>query len=113
MVIGTGNLSERTVGYFTKWGDGAYDINPIANITKREVYILAKHLQVPDRILNKKPSAGLWEGQTDEGEMGITYDQIDEFILNGTSGNSEIDEKIQEKKNRNMHKIEPISTFKG
>lgn len=45
--------------------------------------------------------------------MGITYDQIDEFILNGTSGNSEIDEKIQEKKNRNMHKIEPISTFKG
>lgn len=113
LVIGTGNLSERTVGYFTKWGDGAYDINPIANITKREVYILAKHLQVPDRILNKKPSAGLWEGQTDEGEMGITYDQIDEFILNGTSGNSEIDEKIQEKKNRNMHKIEPISTFKG
>ena len=56
LVIGTGNLSERTVGYFTKWGDGANDFNPIAKLTKKEVYIVAKHLQVPYSIINKKPS---------------------------------------------------------
>lgn len=111
LVIGTGNLSERTVGYFTKWGDGACDINPIGMLTKKEVYILAKYLQVPESIINKKPSAGLWEGQTDEEELGIKYEQIDEFILNGTSGNEEIDALIKTKNEKIIHKLEPIPIF--
>lgn len=111
LVIGTGNLSERTVGYFTKWGDGACDINPMGMLTKREVYILAKYLQVPECIINKKPSAGLWEGQTDEEELGIKYEQIDEFILNGTSGDEEVDKVIKIKNERAMHKLKQISVF--
>lgn len=111
LVIGTGNLSERTVGYFTKWGDGACDINPIGMLTKKEVYILAKYLQVPECIINKKPSAGLWEGQTDEEELGIKYEQIDEFILNGTSGDEKIDNLIKTKNDRAMHKLNQIPIF--
>jgi len=111
LVIGTSNLSERTVGYFTKWGDGGSDLNPIGMLTKREVYILAKYLQVPNCIINKKPSAGLWEGQTDEEELGIKYEQIDEFILNGTCGNEQIDNIIKIKNQRAMHKLNPIPIF--
>jgi len=111
LVIGTSNLSERTVGYSTKWGDGASDLNPLGMITKREVYILAKYLQVPECIINKKPSAGLWEGQTDEEELGIKYEQIDEFILNGTSGDEQIDNLIKIKNERAMHKVNPIPIF--
>lgn len=111
LVIGTGNLSERTVGYFTKWGDGGCDLNPLANITKREVYILAKYLQVPENIINKKPSAELWEGQNDEDELGITYDKIDDYILNGTTGNENDDNLIRTKNTIALHKLEPIPTF--
>lgn len=111
LVIGTSNLSERTVGYSTKWGDGASDLNPLGMITKREVYILAKYLQIPECIINKKPSAGLWEGQTDEEELGIKYEQIDEFILNGTSGEQQIDNLIKIKNKRAMHKLNPIPIF--
>ena len=111
LVIGTSNLSERTVGYSTKWGDGASDFNPLGMITKREVYILAKYLGIPECIINKKPSADLWEGQTDEEELGIKYEQIDEFILNGTSGNEQIDNLIKIKNERAMHKLNPIPIF--
>lgn len=111
LVIGTSNLSERTVGYSTKWGDGASDLNPLGMITKREIYILAKYLQVPECIINKKPSAGLWEGQTDEEELGIKYEQIDEFILNGTSGDEQIDTSIKTKNERAMHKLNQIPIF--
>jgi len=111
LVIGTGNLSERTIGYFTKWGDGGCDLNPIANITKREVYILAMYLGIPDSIINKKPSAELWEGQNDEDEIGISYDMLDEYILNGTSGDADIDKLIESKKQKAMHKLNPIPTF--
>ena len=111
LVIGTGNLSERTVGYFTKWGDGANDINPIGMLTKKEVYIMAKYLGVPSLIINKKPSADLWEGQTDEAELGISYSQIDEYILNGTTGNIEIDNIIKTKHERTNHKLKPIPIF--
>ena len=111
LVIGTGNLSEATVGYFTKWGDGACDLNPLRMITKREVYILAKYLQVPECIINKKPSAGLWEGQTDEEELGIKYEQIDKFILNGTSGSDKIDDLIKNKNQKSLHKLSEIQIF--
>ena len=108
LVIGTGNLAERTVGYFTKWGDGACDLNPLAMLTKQEVRTLARYLEVPACIIDKKPSAGLWEGQTDEGELGMTYQQIDDYIINGTSGNTEIDRKIEEKIEKSAHKLAPI-----
>ena len=111
LVIGTSNLSERTVGYFTKWGDGACDLNPIAMLTKQEVYALAKYLEVPPCIINKKPSAGLWEGQTDEDELGMTYEQIDAFITGGTSGNAENDRKIEERIAMSAHKHARIPVF--
>ena len=112
LVIGTSNLSERTVGYFTKWGDGACDINPLGMLTKKEVYIVAKYLRVPDSIINKKPSADLWEGQTDEQELGITYEQIDKFILDGTSGEEQIDNLIKRKMQITSHKLKEIPIFK-
>lgn len=111
LVIGTSNLSERTLGYFTKWGDGASDLNPLGMITKKEVYILAKYLDVPKSIINKKPSADLWEAQTDEEELGITYEQIDNFILNGTSNNKEIDSLIKIKHKKAKHKLNQIPIF--
>ena len=110
-VIGTGNLAERTVGYFTKWGDGACDLNPLAMLTKQEVYTLARYLEVPDCIIDKKPSAGLWNGQTDEDELGMTYEQIDAYMINGTSGNPETDRKIEERTAMSAHKHTPIPVF--
>ena len=112
-VIGTGNLAERTVGYFTKWGDGACDLNPLAMLTKQEVYTLARYLEVPNCIIEKKPSAGLWEGQTDEDELGMTYAQIDAYIINGTSGNPETDRKIEERIKASAHKHAKIPVFEG
>jgi len=112
-VIGTGNLSERTVGYFTKWGDGACDLNPLAMLTKQEVYTLARYLEIPDCIIDKKPSAGLWEGQTDEDELGMTYTQIDAYIINGTSGNPLTDRKIEERIATSAHKHAKIPVFEG
>ena len=111
LVIGTGNLAERTVGYFTKWGDGACDLNPLAMLTKQEVRTLARFLEVPDCIIDKKPSGGLWEGQTDEEELGMTYQQIDDYIISGTSGNIETDRKIEERIANSAHKLAPIPVF--
>jgi NAD+ synthase len=112
-VCGTGNLAERTVGYFTKWGDGACDINPMAMLTKQEVYILARYLEIPECIIRKKPSADLWEGQTDEDELDITYTQIDAFILKGTSGSAEVDDMIRKRMAWSAHKFAPIPAFQG
>jgi len=80
MVVGTGNKSEASVGYFTKYGDGGVDMLPIADLLKRDVRKLAKHLGVPDVIIEKIPTAGLWDGQTDEGEMGLSYEELDEIL---------------------------------
>jgi NAD+ synthase len=84
LVAGTGNLSEGYMGYFTKWGDGAFDLNPIADLTVTEIYEFLRYLKAPECIISKAPSAGLFDGQTDESEMGITYKSIDEFLLNKT-----------------------------
>ena len=111
LVIGTSNLSERTVGYSTKWGDGASDLNPLGMVTKKEVYILAKYLGIPECIINKKPSADLWEGQTDEEELGIKYEQIDEYIINGTCGDEQMDNIIKIKNQKSIHKLNPIPIF--
>ena len=72
-VLGTGNLDELTVGYFTKYGDGGVDLLPLGSLTKGEVRDLARELGVPRQVIDKPPSAGLWADQTDEGEMGLTY----------------------------------------
>src|SRR5699024_11270285 len=80
LVVGTDNASEWYTGYFTKYGDGGVDIQPIIDFTKGEVKEMASFLGVPEEVVQKKPSADLWEGQTDEGEMGISYDVIDAYI---------------------------------
>ena len=83
LVAGTGNRSEIHMGYFTKWGDGAYDFNPIGDLTATEVRDFLRYLQAPAHIIEKAPSAGLYEGQTDEGDMGISYSAIDRFLCEG------------------------------
>ena len=83
LVAGTGNRSEGYMGYFTKWGDGAYDFNPIADLTVTEVYEFLRHLGVSGPVVEKAPSAGLYDGQTDEGDMGVAYASIDRFLLTG------------------------------
>jgi NAD+ synthase len=83
LVAGTGNKSELTVGYFTKHGDSGVDMLPLASLVKHEVWDLARYFEVPERIVDKAPSAGLWENQTDEKEMGITYKELDDYILTG------------------------------
>ena len=80
LVCGTSNKSEILMGYFTKHGDGAADILPIGNLFKKQVRQLAKSLNLPKRIIDKAPSAGFWSGQTDEAELGVTYEQIDNII---------------------------------
>ena len=85
LVAGTGNRSEYYTGYFTKWGDGAYDFNPIADLLATEVFDFLRHLGVPAEIVDKPPSAGLFEGQTDESEMGVSYASIDEYIRTGST----------------------------
>ena len=80
LVCGTGNKSELLVGYFTKYGDGGVDILPIADLFKRQVRRLAQELGIPQSIITKPPTAGLWQGQTDEGEMGITYNELDDVL---------------------------------
>lgn len=84
VVIGTDNLAETYTGYFTKYGDGAADLLPLANLRKEEVYQLGKHLGVPKNILAKAPSAGLWQGQTDEDELGFSYKTLDAFLRGET-----------------------------
>ncbi len=80
MVLGTGNKSELLQGYFTKYGDGGVDLLPIGDLYKTQVIELAKYLGVPDEIINKEPSAGLWRSQTDKKELGIEYKKLDELL---------------------------------
>ena len=80
-VLGTDNRSELVVGYFTKFGDGGADFLPLGSLTKGEVRRLARELDVPPQIIRKPPSAGLWADQTDEAEMGLTYEELDAYLL--------------------------------
>jgi len=110
LVVGTDNASEWYTGYFTKYGDGGVDLLPIVPFTKGEVYDLAKHLGVPDEVIYKEPSADLWEGQTDEEEMGTSYKYIDAYLKG-----EEVPEKdrqlIEQMHQRTMHKRQPIKQF--
>lgn len=80
IVMGTGNKTEILLGYFTKYGDGGVDLEPIGGLYKTEVWELSRRLGVPEVLINKKPSAGLWEGQTDEAELGISYIDVDKVL---------------------------------
>src|SRR5262245_35103453 len=85
LVAGTGNRSEITLGYYTKYGDGGVDVLPIGGLVKSEVRALARELGVPDRVITKPPTAGLWVGQTDEAEMGFSYDTLEVYLEHGPS----------------------------
>ena len=117
LVAGAGNKSELMAGYFTKFGDGGVDILPLGDLLKTQVRELARELGIPEEIIAKPPSAGLWEGQTDEGEMGITYEELDKAIQAIESGDtSRCDKKALEKVRRMMaasaHKRAPIPICK-
>ena len=83
LVAGTGNRTEIAIGYYTKYGDGGVDVLPLGSLVKSEVRALARELGVPARVIDKPPSAGLWIGQTDEGEMGFTYAELEDYLLRG------------------------------
>ncbi len=112
LVCGTGNRSEAAMGYFTKWGDGAFDFNPIADLTVTEIFDFLRFLGAPDVIITKAPSAGLFEGQTDEGEMGIKYAEIDEFLLHGTGTPANV-AKIKSVMKKTEHKRCLPLTYNG
>ncbi|MGE5543656.1 MAG: NAD(+) synthase [Bacillota bacterium] len=106
LVLGTGNRSELTIGYFTKYGDGGVDLLPIGGLVKSQVRQLARYLEVPEVIIDKPPSAGLWEGQTDEGEIGLSYEELDRFILTG-QGSERVKERIENLSRISRHKLQP------
>ena len=120
LVVGTGNRTELLVGYFTKYGDGGVDILPIGDLYKTEVRMLASEIGVPTEIINKPPTAGLWAGQTDEEELGITYELLDKILylmVDKKFNDNEVAQKlglpltevlrIKMKINNSQHKSEP------
>jgi NAD+ synthase len=107
LVVGTDNWSELKIGYFTKHGDGGIDLAPLGSLVKHEVKKLAEVLEIPAEIIEKKPSAGLWDGQTDESEMGFSYQELDQYILTGEA-EPEVKEEIQRLAAKNSHKVAPI-----
>jgi NAD+ synthase len=116
LVVGTGNKTEARLGYFTKYGDGGVDLLPIVDLYKREVRALARELGVPDVIIDKAPSAGLWPGQTDESELGATYAQLDAAFMAMDSNLPVEDRALHERVLRlergAAHKRSPIPAFR-
>ena len=110
LVAGTGNRSEIYMGYFTKWGDGSSDFDPIADLTAGEVFEFLEYLKAPRRIIDKAPSAGLFDGQTDEQDMGVSYRAIDEWILCGTGEEKDL-AVIERYHARSEHKRRPVATY--
>jgi NAD+ synthase len=103
MVVGTDNAPESYTGYFTKYGDGGVDLLPISSLTKAEVRAWARILGLPMRIVTRVPTAGLWPGQTDESELGLTYDLIDRYLL-GEKVSPEVQERIETLHRQSEHK---------
>lgn len=103
MVLGTSNKSEICIGYSTKHGDNAVDLQVLGDLTKKEVYEIARYLKIPQIIIDKIPSGGLWEGQTDEGEMGFTYDELDRYLSGERQGIPNI-ERIDSMIRAGVHK---------
>lgn len=110
LVCGTGNKDEAYMGYFTKWGDGAYDFNPIGDLTVTEIYEFLRYLGAPANIIEKAPSAGLFEGQTDEKEMGVTYAAIEKYMQTGEGAPEDV-AKIQRAHAATAHKRAPQKVY--
>ena len=111
LVLGTDNMDERYVGYFTKYGDGAADVLPIVYLTKKEVREAAELYGLSSLLANRVPSAGLFEGQTDETEMGVKYEDLDNYLLGGKVERS-VEERIEYLHKISEHKRLPIPTPK-
>ncbi len=103
LVLGTGNKSEIMTGYFTKYGDGAADILPIANLYKTQIFELARELNVPEEIITRRPTAGLWKDQYDEEELGMSYEKLDKILI-AIENNQSLDE-FEKSKVKKMKKI--------
>lgn len=117
IVAGTGNKSEAMIGYYTKYGDGGVDLLPIIDLYKHEVRAVARDLGVPQSVIDRPPSAGLWQGQTDEDEIGLTYDQLDETLAAIESGDTSGIEaatlrRITAMHEASEHKRQPIPAFR-
>lgn len=116
LVCGTSNYTEFLLGYCTKYGDNAADVQPIIHLTKTEVWNLARVLGIPDRLIEKTPSAGLWQNQTDEDELGLKYAVIDEAIVNlenrGWKPVTPEENQVLEKIQRAGHKQNPVPQVK-
>ena len=104
LVVGTGNRAELTLGYFTKYGDGGVDLLPLGHLVKHEVRELAAHLGVPQSIIDKPPTAGMWQGQTDESELGFSYDELDRYLVGG-QGSEQLASRVEELRRGNAHKL--------
>ena len=102
LVLGTGNKTEIMTGYFTKHGDGGADLLPIGDLYKTEERELAKYIGIPQEIISRPPTAGLWEGQTDEDELGITYEELDKILI-----------AIQNNRNLDEFKVSDITLVKN
>lgn len=111
MVIGTGNKSEIEIGYFTKYGDGGVDLEPIGDLYKTEIFELATYLPIAVKIINKNPSAELWDNQTDEDELGMKYKQLDS-VLKGEITVGPIYDKVQKMRENSEHKKNMPPVFK-
>lgn len=116
MVVGTGNKSEASIGYFTKYGDGGVDLLPIVDLYKFEVREVARELGVPDSVIARAPTAGLWPGQTDEGEIGLSYEQLDATLMAIAAGDTsstapEVVERVKRLHAASEHKRRPIPSF--
>ena len=111
IVVGTGNkVEDYGIGFYTKYGDGGVDIAPIADLYKSEVWELGRHLGINERIINAKPTDGLWDdGRNDEDQIGASYAQLEEAMEHRTGPAVEILDKFSK---QNRHKMEPIPTFK-
>ena len=110
LVAGTGNKSEAYVGYFTKWGDGAHDFNPIADLTVTEIYEFLRYLDAPKCIIEKAPSAALFDGQTDETEMGVSYAELDSY-LSGEAIQADKKKIIERMHKASEHKRKEIAVY--
>ena len=111
IVVGTGNkVEDFGVGFYTKYGDGGVDISPIADCTKSEVWELGKEMGILNEIINAQPTDGLWDdGRTDEGQLGLTYKELEEAMINPKSLNRS---KYEEIRKLNLHKMESIPVCK-
>lgn len=94
-VVGTGNKTEYILGYTTIYGDNACAFNPIGDLYKTQIWEFARYLNIPEKIINKKPSADLWVGQTDEGEMGFTYLEVDKYLMQKIDNNKSKEELLK------------------